>query len=80
MMDFIPLINPTTNVIGIGENIHLQLPANMHKNIFIENWGEEIFLSLIELRSLKNIDLVKSKPFEEKIHFLKVHKSWIKII
>lgn len=36
MMDFVPLINPTANVIGIGENIHLQLPSRMHKNIFID--------------------------------------------
>ncbi len=36
MIDFAPLINPAANVIAIGENIHLQLPAQMHKKTFID--------------------------------------------
>ena len=36
MMDFVPLINSRAHVIGIGEHIHLQQPARMHKNIFID--------------------------------------------
>ncbi|MCC3861013.1 GNAT family N-acetyltransferase [Pseudemcibacter aquimaris] len=35
-MKFVPLLKPDAQILAMGEHVHLQLPANMHKKTFVD--------------------------------------------